>query len=68
MSALEIKMYLGYKDRDTREHLEVEHNKALYQLQMVNSSLLMANLDFETRKQIIKETCKNKYKDLYIKK
>ena len=68
MSALEIKMYLGYKDRETREHLEVEHNKALYQLQMVNSSLLMANLDFETRKQIIKETCKNKYKDLYIKK
>lgn len=68
MSALEIKMYLGYKDRDTREHLELEHNKALYQLQLVNSSLLMANLDFEARKQIIKETCKNKYKDLYIKK
>lgn len=68
LSALEIKMFLGYKDRETREHLEIGHNKALYELQMVNSSLLMSDLDFETRKNIIKQTCNRKYKDLYIKK
>lgn len=68
MTALEIKLFLGYKDRETREHLLIEHNKALYNIQMVNSSLLIANLSFEDRKKIINDTCKNKYKDLYIKK
>ena len=67
MTALDIKIKLGYKDRETREHLEIKHNKALYNLQMVNSSLLMANLDFETRSRIIEDTCKDKYKDFYIK-
>jgi len=33
---------------------------------LVNSSLLMANLDFKTRKQIIEDTCKVKYSDLKI--
>ena len=68
MKASEIQLMLGYTDRVTREHLEIEHNKALYNLQLVDSSLLMANLDFETRKRIIKDTCNNKYSELYIKK
>ena len=67
MKASEIQMKLGYKDRETREHLEIEINKALYNLQIVDCSLLMANLDFETRSRIIKDTCNTKYSDLYIK-
>lgn len=68
MKASEIKTYIGYKDKETREHLTLETNKALYELQLLNCSLLMANLDFNTRKNIIKTTCENKYKDLYINK
>jgi phage anti-repressor protein len=66
MSASDIKYYLGYKDINTREHLETKQNQALAELQLVNSSLLMANLDFKTRKQIIEDTCKVKYSDLKI--
>ena len=29
LTALEIKSYIGYKDKQTREHLETEINKAL---------------------------------------
>jgi phage anti-repressor protein len=66
MKASELKHYIGYRDRETREHLSVDTNKAIYELQLLNCSLLMANLDFETRKNIIKTTCENKYSDLYI--
>ncbi|MEG2289645.1 MAG: antA/AntB antirepressor family protein [Clostridium sp.] len=65
LSALEIKLHKGYKDRVTREHLEIPVNKAIIELQRLNSSLLMANLDFDTRKEIIEATCKNEYN--YIK-
>jgi hypothetical protein len=65
-SALELRDYIGYKDIQTREHLTIENNKALSELQLINSSLLMANLDFKTRKQIIENTCKNKYPHLKI--
>ena len=43
-------------------------NKALDELQTLNTSLLMSDLDFDFRKQIIKTTCKNKYSHLYINK
>lgn len=65
-TAMELRDYIGYKDIQTREHLTIETNKALYELQMLNSSLLMADMDFTTRNNIIKTTCKNKYNDLYI--
>ena len=67
-SAMELRDYIGYKDIQTREHLTIEKNKALSELQLINSSLLMANLDFVTRKQIIEDTCKNKYSHLKIVK
>ena len=64
--ASELKIHIGFKGRETREHLPIDNNKALYELQMLNSSLLLANLNFETRSNIIKTTCENKYSDLYI--
>lgn len=67
-SAIELRDYIGYKDIQTREHLTLEKNKALSELQLINSSLLMANLDFKTRKQIIEDTCKTKYFHLKITK
>jgi phage anti-repressor protein len=63
-SAMELRDYIGYKDITTRNHLQGSVNKALSELQLVNSSLLMANLDFKTRKPIIEDTCKAKYSDL----
>lgn len=66
-TALELKAHIGFRDRETREHLTVETNKALYELQLLNSSLLMANMSFDARKDIIKTTCKVKYSELYIK-
>lgn len=65
-SASDLRYYLGYKDVNTRNHLTTYINKAIYELELVNSSLLMANLDFKTRKQIIEDTCKSKYADLKI--
>jgi len=66
-TALELKAHIGFRDRETREHLTIETNKALYELQLLNSSLLIANMSFDARKEIIKTTCKVKYTNLYIK-
>ena len=65
-SANEIKTYIGFKDTITRDHLDSETNKAISELQNINISLLLADLDFKTRSSIIKTTCENKYSDLYI--
>ena len=67
MKALDIKIKLGYKDIETREHLEVKHNKALYELQLIDCGLINGGLDFKTRKEIIKNTCNKKFKDYYVK-
>ena len=57
---IEEKFYL---DNYTQEDI----NKAINELQKLNISLLMSDLDFEFRKNIIKTTCENKYPHLYIK-
>lgn len=66
-SAKDIKELLEFNDINTREHLKVEINKALYELQILNSSLLIANMDFQQRKSIIESTCKAKYDILKLK-
>lgn len=65
-SASEIKSYIGFNDAVTRDHLDSRTNKAISELQNINISLLLADLDFKTRSSIIKTTCENKYSDLYI--
>lgn len=69
----------GYKSKIIKQILEIEYNdslrdnlvseanKCLYELQLLNQSLLLSNIDFATRKMIIENTCKEKYMDLRIK-
>ena len=66
----------GYKSKKMKQILEVEYNeplrdnlvfeanKALYELQQLNENLLYSNIDFQTRKEIIKNTCNIKYMDI----
>ena len=67
---------LGYKSKAMKELLEIEYNnplrdhitlevnKALYELQQLNESLLNSNIDFNTRKTIIETRVKSKYMDV----
>lgn len=64
-TALEIKSYLGYKDKQTREHLNQEINSAIDFLQIFDINLLKCNTDFQTRSNMIKQICDSQY--LYIK-
>ena len=50
-----------------RDNLTSEANKCLYELQQLNSNLLLSNLDFKTRKLIIENTCKERYMDIRVK-
>lgn len=64
--AKKIRGILGYKDNVTREHLNIEVNKALYELQMLDSSLIIANIDYQQRKAIVESTCKVKFNNLEL--
>ena len=64
--ARDIKKFLEFEDNNTREHLKIEVNKALYELQMLNSALLIANIDYEQRKSIVEATCLAKYDNLKL--
>jgi len=50
-----------------RENLRSEANHALYQLQLLNMSLLESNLDMATRKVIIENTCNSRFLDMRVK-
>jgi hypothetical protein len=65
--ASEIKSHMGYKDNITRDHLDQKRNFAILDLQKLNTNLLMADMDFEARNNIIKSICMTKYSDLYMK-
>ena len=68
LTANDLQLYYNMKDKITRNHLNEKINKAIDELQLINSSLLlMDNLTFNMRKQIIDNTCKTKYSHLYIK-
>ena len=70
---------LGHKSKAMKDLLEVEHNnplrdhitsevnKALYELQQLNESLLYSNVDFNTRRSIIETTVRSKYTDVRAK-
>jgi phage anti-repressor protein len=65
--ASEIKTHIGYKDSITRDHLNEKLNSAILELQKLNTNLLIANMDFETRNNLIKTVCITRYRNLYIK-
>ena len=63
-TALDIKLKLGYLDKNTREHLNTDINKALDKLQEFDINLLDCNMDFETRKSMIENICNTNYKNI----
>lgn len=66
--ASELRIVMGAKDEITRDYLTIEINKALNHLQELNCSLLMSDLDFQFRSNIIKQTCGVKYPNLFLNK
>ena len=54
-------------DDALRDHVTLEVNKALYELQQLNENLLYSNVDFKTRKMIIETTVRTKYTGLRIR-
>jgi phage anti-repressor protein len=63
-TALGIKLKLGYKDKQTREHLDIFKNKTIDIMQGVNITLLELNMSFEDRKNFIENKCNTEYSDL----
>lgn len=59
--AKEVRFMLDAKDNVTREHLNIEVNKALDQLQILDTGLVIAKMDFKKREEIIKLTCISKH-------
>lgn len=50
-----------------RDNLQIETNKALDELQTMNTNLVISNLDYQKRKMIIETTCQAKFMDLKVK-
>lgn len=61
LTALEIKSQLGYRDKQTREHLATEVNKIIDFLQEFDINLLTCGMNFETRDKMIKQICQTNY-------
>ncbi|HCL4447318.1 TPA: antA/AntB antirepressor family protein [Clostridium botulinum] len=64
LDAYEIKNKLGYMDIQTREHLQIKHNKAIDFLQNMIIGLVTAGVEFKERSKIIENICKSQYSDL----
>lgn len=60
-SACELNIKNKVKDKKTRDNLQLEVNKALSELQIIDKALIDSNMDFDTRKVIIENTCKITY-------
>lgn len=63
-TALEIKTFLGYKDKQTREHLQSKINKSIDEIQVFDINLLTCGIDFKNRKRMIENLCDINYKEL----
>ena len=48
----------------TRNHLTIEMNQAIHDLQIMNMGFIMSGLVYEQRKQFIRKIVDNKYDDL----
>lgn len=69
-TAKQIKYTFEISDNQTRENLIIEANKAIYELQIMNTCLIRANMSMDERKEILYKTVSNKFdnlKDIFIK-
>lgn len=64
--AMKELLEVEYEDA-LRDHLTLEVNKALYELQQLNENLLYSNVDFKTRKMIVETTVRTKYTGVRIR-
>lgn len=62
--ASELKEYNGCKNGITRDYLIEEINEALLFLEDFNIQLLLADISFEDRSNMILNVCNNKYKKI----
>lgn len=65
--ASELKDINNCKTGITRDYLIEDQNSALLFLEEFNIQLLLADMDFESRNNMIKNVCDNKYPNLKIK-
>lgn len=65
-SAKNINKLLENKDKTTREHLSIEINKTISELQTMDMALVMAGLEYEARKKAINNICNTKYIDISL--
>lgn len=61
---MDIKLKLGYLDKQTRNHLAIDINKAIDSLQKMDINLLTCNVNFEGRNNMIKQICDSDYKHI----
>lgn len=62
--ASEINSLLNNDDRITRNHLTTSINSAIEEVQDFNCNLLLTDMSFDQRKEMINTFCKNKYLEL----
>lgn len=63
-NALDLKLYIGYADKNTRDHLTQETNSAMDYIQKFDIGLIQNNMDFDTRDKMIKVICDTQYKNI----
>lgn len=63
-NALDLKLYIGYADKNTRDHLTQETNSAMDYIQKFDIGLIQNNIDFDTRDKMIKVICDTQYKNI----
>lgn len=64
----DMKLVLDVEYEDLlRDSLTVEANHAIHEIQLLNESLVLSNVDFQTRKQIIINTCNSKFLSIRLK-
>ncbi|KAF6625167.1 antA/AntB antirepressor family protein [Paenibacillus sp. EKM208P] len=64
--AKKIRQILDVQDDKTRDNLTIQVNQALYELQLVDIALIMGQISFEQRKNIMQNVCRNKYIDITL--
>lgn len=64
----DMKLVLDVEYEDLlRDSLTVEANHAIHEIQLLNENLVLSNIDFQTRKQIIINTCNSKFLSIRLK-
>lgn len=66
-SAKKINKLLDTQDKATRDHLNIEINKTISELQTMDMALIMAGLSYENRKKTIEDICNTKYLNVSVK-